>query len=722
MGVGGLRTRLAVTLIAALLAAVLPSTAIAQAGPVDPPADAGVRPNIVVVMTDDQTSDLLRVMPQTLDWLAEGGTTFSDSIVVNPLCCPAHAALLTGQYSKHHGVYDNRPPMGGMYALDHGDALPVWLQEAGYRTGLIGKAMVGYHAATGVPPGWDSWQAKGGTAYYDYTIVDDGELVPYGSAPEDYATDVFARRSADTIRRFAGEGQPFFLLVNSVAPHNDVGGLPIPAPRHEGAFAGEPLPADPAINELDVSDKAPLISALPPIGPRELEQLRAFHQAQLESLLAVDELMATLRTTLQETGELDNTVVMFTSDNGYVVGQHRLRSKSLPYQPSIDVPLLVGGPGFPAGEVVDVPAANIDLAVTIAALAGAAPTRVVDGIDLRALVADPTARGGPVLVESAADKLARCFDALYSGTHKYIRWSDGTDELYDLTVDPFELDSIAADATNAALRADLAAQLETMRNQGKPCLPSAEVSVGDITVHEPGDGQRTVELPVTLSQPTSAPVTVDFTLASGAAPAAQIGADYAPPAHGSVVIPAGEVLGHIPVDIRADAIDEPQPESIAVTIEASSSGDTTLSLRRPVGTVAIVDRLCCTGLVAIGDVQVVEGHNAARTLRFPVTLAEPVGEPTSISYRVVRGTTSQPDVAASAGTIVLEPGAAAGVIPVLVRPDAWLEETETFDVEVTGVGAPPPPVWCWLAPPAPSSTTTPPSRRPARSAARRRRV
>src|SRR6185503_16482028 len=265
----GLGALAALSLLAAGPAAAPPATGAAKS--------EAARPNLVLVLTDDQTLESLRVMPQTRHLVGDAGTTFANAFVSYPLCCPSRATLLTGQYAHNHGVRGNNPPGGGVGALDADETLPVWLQRAGYYTAHVGKYLNGYGESVppDVPPGWSRWLAlvdPSTYTYYDYALSDGGALVHHGSAPEDYQTDVLAAAAEEVIRARAGHG-PFFLSVAPVAPHLErsderaKGTPPRPAPRHAGRFADEPLPAKASFDEADVADKPASVRRLPRLKP-----------------------------------------------------------------------------------------------------------------------------------------------------------------------------------------------------------------------------------------------------------------------------------------------------------------------------------------------------------------------------------------------------------------------------------------------------------------------
>jgi arylsulfatase A-like enzyme len=456
----------AAVVVPATTAAVSPGGAAAAQGP----------PNVLVIMTDDQTVESVRVMTNVKRLLRDRGATFASSFVTFALCCPSRATFLTGQYAHNHGVLGNTPPSGGYAKLDHTNTLPVWLQDAGYYTAHLGKYLNGYGRAdpTEIPPGYDEWRGSVDPStyrFYDYTLNENGRLTTYAT----YQTDLYARKAARIIRQRAPSAQPFFLWVAFLAPHS--GGprepddpadqpTPVPAPRHRNAFDSEPLPRPPGFNERDVSDKPVGIRNRPLLGPGRIRQIREGYQQRLESLLAVDEAVGKLVAELRRAGELDDTLIIFTSDNGFFHGEHRVPfGKVLPYEPSIRVPLIVRGPGIPAGLRVNQRVANIDLAPTIVDAAGATPGRVMDGRSLLPIIAQPDVPlGRDLLVERGPG--AGTFTALRAPAYLYVEHGNGEEELYDLRRDPFQLASRHADPDYAAIKAGLALRLDHLRACG----------------------------------------------------------------------------------------------------------------------------------------------------------------------------------------------------------------------------------------------------------------
>ena len=454
----------------------------------DPSAFAqapGVKPNLLVIMTDDLETDDLKALP-SVRLLAQQGTTFGNSFVGYSLCCPSRATYLTGQYNHNNGVLSNAPPDGGFGRLDHTNTLPVWLQAAGYHTTHIGKYLNGYESPifnTTVPPGYSDWQglAIGTYRMYDYSINDNGMLVPYGTAPADYQTDVLANRAVAAISERVGSPQPFYLNFSPLAPHasgavaGHDGQGPDPAPRHRGAFADEPLDVGPAYDEADVGDKPASIRQLPRISAQARAGIDTRNRRRLASLLAVDEAITRMVGELRTAGELDQTIIAFTSDNGWQEGEHRVvQGKVRVYEPSIRVPLIVRGPGFAAGAVVPAMAINVDLPRTLAAAAGAVPGRVQDGLDLREVAGgSQRALGRPLLNETGVPGLSsgNFHQAIRTGTHKYVEHASGERELYDLRSDPDELVNVVNDPALAGTLAQLEARLEVLKTcAGESCV------------------------------------------------------------------------------------------------------------------------------------------------------------------------------------------------------------------------------------------------------------
>jgi N-acetylglucosamine-6-sulfatase len=415
--------------------------------------------NVIVVMTDDMTTSQLRFMSQTRHLLRAKGTKYSRHFAVQPLCCPSRATFLTGQYPHNHGVQGNGPPLGGYEGLP-ANTLNQWVQDADYRTAWIGKFLNGYGTRENppqeVPPGWDKWIAPvGKPSYFDYTLNVNGELRPFGSDRADYLTDVLAKRAAHTIK---GTDQPLFMVVAPSAPHNDSSSThATPARRHRGTFAGSPLPSKRAFQD-DLSDKPEWVSQAGANADPRLTRKR-WRRAS-ESLLAVDELVLRLVDAVRSRGELGRTVLVFTSDNGTMYGEHSLNKKNVPYEPSISVPLLIRGPGFTKGGTDTRLTGNVDLAPTIVALTGAEPEITMDGRSL--LSAD--ARDQLLIEGGKGEALPPVWSGLRSEESMYAEYGTGDAELYDMSADPEQLTNVAGEPGYTGLRTQLAAALATVRD------------------------------------------------------------------------------------------------------------------------------------------------------------------------------------------------------------------------------------------------------------------
>jgi len=458
------------------------------------------RPNIVLVMADDMRADDLRFMPRVRQLIAARGLTFRNSFSPYPLCCPARASLLTGQYPHNHGVLHNREPWG-FAAFDDRATLATSLRAAGYRTGFVGKylnhyglarsAVTGAPSLTYVPPGWTDWYAavepppgseySGGTYdYFDTVFNVNGRTDD--SHRGQYQTDVLGQFGRSLVRKYSRVEQPFFLFLSALAPHT---GAPreaddpswvserdgrrhtLPTPARpawvkglfDASLTRSPgLPRDGSSPEADVTDK-PAAARRPPLTSDEEYAVLQLTRQRAEALRVLDVEVGRLVRTLARSGALENTVLAFTSDNGYFLGEHRQRSaKTLPYEPSLRVPLMISGPGVPPGERFD-PVRTTDLTATILGIARATPPHPADGSSLLATIRSGD-RGwiAPVLTEalvkgvSSGDPavLARrgFTDALNvigvrTARYKLVRWATGAVELYDLATDPNELHNLS---------------------------------------------------------------------------------------------------------------------------------------------------------------------------------------------------------------------------------------------------------------------------------------
>ena len=430
-------------------------------------------PSIVLVLTDDQRWDTLWAMRTVERSLVAHGVTFTNSFVVNSLCCPSRSSILTGEYSHSTGVYLNSGPHGGFRAFHDSRTIATVLHSAGYTTGLFGKYLNRYGVAAGdaryVPPGWDRWGvflAK--TKYYDYRLTDGRRVTGYGHDPAAYSTDVLARKAVSFV---AHAPRPFFLEFAPFGPHEPA----TPPPRYAKAFAGASWTKPPSFNESDLSDKPAYIRRLGPLTPRQVGQAEQFRRRQLAAALAVDDAVGALVKALKARHMLHTTMIVFASDNGVAWGEHPLIAarKLVPYEEPIRVPLvirydpLLHGRRREDGRL----ALNLDYAPTFAALAG----RTMPGAEGRSLV--PLLAGRrpawrrDFLIEHLGglpqpDVPTYC--AVRGERYKYVLYQTREEELYDLRLDPYELQSQASNPAMSALKERLRARLAVLCNPRPP--------------------------------------------------------------------------------------------------------------------------------------------------------------------------------------------------------------------------------------------------------------
>ena len=571
----------AVALLALLATLVVLLDSRAQAAEVPKATgSAKQRPSFVVVQTDDATLDQLyasitpaggvpvQAMPHTLADIAEKGVTFDRYYDSYPLCTPSRVSMLTGRYSHNDGVKGNVQPNGGFTGFKMQAAythnVATWLQGSGYRTIHVGKFLNGYgdkpyDNGTEVPPGWSSWHtvlsADTDHYFYGYTLNDNGlidgpfgdsgswETREYGerddpgcpTAPTNgkpclYQTDVFNRIASEELLGTSPE-QPFYMQVDYTAPHGDFRrpAGPEPAPRDYGSFAGAPYPHSRAqgFNEGNVNDKPRFIREAPYLSPTEIHTYRVYYQKALESLRSVDQGVNEIVKTLGAMHRLRNTYIIFTSDNGFFYGEHRLTGgKFLAYEPSTHLPMLIRGPGIKPGTSTGELASVVDIAPTILELAEVQPDKSIDGRSLVPFWKEPELRtrrallyesfvetndveqnggapeyepatGASTSASSGRAKLLRPagggagtgggpsanasivappkdYEGLRLGPYKYIEWPDGEKELYDINEDPYELDNIVRNPNLFPIRAFLHAQLIRMETcVGRKCSEPA---------------------------------------------------------------------------------------------------------------------------------------------------------------------------------------------------------------------------------------------------------
>ncbi|MEO8422625.1 MAG: sulfatase [Actinomycetota bacterium] len=457
---------------AALLAAAVLGAAALTATP--PPRARDHRLNIVVILTDDQAFDTLPSNPPELPWLQSHirdrdghWLWFPEAFIQTPLCCPSRATILSGRYSRHTHVRTNNDGE----RFDETQTLATWLHDAGYFTGLIGKYLNRYPFGRGpyIPPGWDRWVVKRNTAavttYSNFGFVDQGVAMQTSDAAATYATDLFADHAVEFLRT-APDDRPFFLYFATSAPHP-----PWTSPlRHAGAFSRVPLAVPPSVVERNVSDKPAWVRKLRPVDAITRAQYLEDRRHVAETLLGVDDAVERIVGQLAAEGELDRTVIFFLTDNGFSFGEHRIRGKRCQYEECIRTPFAVRVPGAEAHDVQGL-ISNVDLAPTVADLAGIRPGQPVDGVSFApALLGERWRSPAGVFLEWAGDREIPPWQGVRTSDFAYIESADGTVELYDITgaigdADPFELRSRSSDPRYRGTVRRLAALLRALRSR-----------------------------------------------------------------------------------------------------------------------------------------------------------------------------------------------------------------------------------------------------------------
>lgn len=451
------------------------------------------RPNVVLILTDDMTYSDLAYMPTVRHLLGDKGVTFDEALSAHPLCCPARAAILTGQYSQNNGVKSNQPPFN-YEALDPGRALPVWLHRAGYQTAFTGKYLNGFGAWGPRQPGWDYWDATmlGQYDYNTYTMAGNGRRTQHKNDLNNI--DYINHRVVRLVHDFSRSRKPFFIWASHVAPHgrlDKIKNIPstaeaLPPTRFAHLFSDVDSPSlqDPGYSETDVSDKNSLVQSK---NQPTKAKINTVFRSRIRALQGVDEGIVDLVQTLRRLGELDNTYIFFTSDNGFLLGEHHLITKNVPYRQSLRVPMIVRGPGVPKGVVRNQRALMIDLAPTFAKIAGATPLVTVDGVSLLpALTADKPLRE-TVLIQAGpqtADDLPYgwWWRGVTTDRYTYARFfANGIEELYDHKYDPSEIDNVASDPAYADVLLELRQRTQVLVT----CRSGAECSQGFGPMPEP---------------------------------------------------------------------------------------------------------------------------------------------------------------------------------------------------------------------------------------------
>jgi N-acetylglucosamine-6-sulfatase len=495
----------------AVLGAMLALLAIAGAGLVAREAQgAPSQKNVVFILTDDMTFSELSVMPNVQSLLADQGTSFNEAYISFPLCCPSRATFLTGQYMHNHGVHGNYPPYGSWSSFipDQANDLAVRMQKAGYYNVHIGKYLNGYTSQDGtlpVPPGWDEWYGKVSedALYFNYQLIEKTgptatpHITFYGDQPDDYQTTVFNNRALNFIGHNGLANQPFWLNLWFNSPHGPFD----PAPSDLGSLAGTPLPKLLGFNEKNITDKPKWLQRQVGrrLSKRQAKLIANERRHQEEQLLSVDRGVGDIVQELKTEGILNNTYIIFASDNGIFRGEHRIGSgKFLPYDPAARVPLIIRGPGIPAGGVSDELVWNGDVPQTMLQIGTGSQDNSLDGRSLLPFAENPSLRSTrPILLEgdtgpgnanaesakasasrarearvgladrrgvknleqepdaiksAANSNKAPAFRSIRTARYEYTIYANGQSELYDMLHDPAQLHSVVKDPRYADVR------------------------------------------------------------------------------------------------------------------------------------------------------------------------------------------------------------------------------------------------------------------------------
>jgi N-acetylglucosamine-6-sulfatase len=461
---------------------------LAEEGRAEAPAlPAGAkRPNIVFVLTDDLALNLVQYMPNVRT-MQQDGVTFANYFVTDSLCCPSRSSIFTGRYPHNTGIYRNTGADGGYQAfVNRGHERVTFataLTAAGYHTAMLGKYLNGYQPQRNpAAPGWSEWDVAGnGYRGFGYDLNQSGKVVHYANRPQDYMTDVLAAAAVNFIKQQTPD-TPFMIEIATFAPHAPY----TPAPRDADALPGLRAPRTAAFNAAPDPAAPKWLTGHPPLSEVDVAMIDNDFRKRAQSVQAVDAMIGALQQAVAAIGAADNTYFVFSSDNGYHMGEHRLMpGKMTAYDTDIHVPLIVTGPGVPAGRTVDEIVQNIDLCPTFTELGYAAAPPSVDGRSLAPLMRGEEVEGwrtvtlvehrGPIrnladpdlpdlrYAPRIAEAVRRggnptTYEAIRSASALYVEYADGEKEYHDLVADPDELRNTYAslpDERKAALHAAL---------------------------------------------------------------------------------------------------------------------------------------------------------------------------------------------------------------------------------------------------------------------------
>ena len=417
----------------------------AVGGACSPLGGGSSRPNIILIITDDQTGGTVtqETMPNTWRWLWHGGRTYPNFSISDPLCCPSRMTIMTGRYAHNTGVIDNLSSRISFHP-DMQSTVQCYLQDAGYQTAFFGKYLNGWQYAR-KPPCTDRYAITPGEHHYDLKFrTNDGVVQPDGW-DDTYVTG----QAVDFLKTKTGDG-PWFMTVSLMAPHSPYTPLP--------AVSDAPVPPPTISPSVGQSDMSGIYKVVRLHAKAKTFDTRVW-DGEIRMLRTVDSEVAQLREALDAEGDLDNTIVMYVSDNGLLLGEHRLEGKRLPYLEATSVPFAVTAPGrFPAGTVDRRLTSNVDIASTILAAAdpGADLRYPLDGYSLL----DASWRRKLQYEESFNVRPDQHWQppwrSIRDGDFQFIEWLSQTfpehtvwREYYDLRTDPYELHNLVHDSAPA---------------------------------------------------------------------------------------------------------------------------------------------------------------------------------------------------------------------------------------------------------------------------------
>ncbi|GAB3793739.1 sulfatase-like hydrolase/transferase [Nocardioides ungokensis] len=409
------------------------------------------RPNVLWIITDDQPRHTLPKMRKFWTRVVKGGVRFTKGNVAVPLCGPSRASILTSMYAHNHGCETNEDTMAEFngQGLDQ-DTIGTRMSAAGYACGYFGKYMNGYDDKTYVAPGWQRWVASLGTVSHEVNVAGTVRTV-------DMHVDEFATRQLNTwLRKRATDPDPWFAVFAPTNPHSDTSAVDSynPSPAHEHDFDGVAW-NPPALNEVDMSDKPSWLHGIP---FKNKAKLRAGYEGKLEELQDVDDQVDSILTNLSELGMLANTWVFFVTDNGYMLGEHRLAKKEVPYEECVGTPFVVTGPGVTRGTVSGKLVTTVDLMPTTLEIAGLDPDagRDLDGRSFLTPITTSDWSGWRkrMLTEHPAHDWAHLRE---HDTVLIDYYAAGEQEVYDLAADPHQMSSQHATTDTTAMTARLTA-------------------------------------------------------------------------------------------------------------------------------------------------------------------------------------------------------------------------------------------------------------------------